>query len=33
MVRRKMNEAMTKGEVMLIDDVMMELEINNRTEG
>ena len=32
MVWRKMNETMTKAEVMLIDDVMMELEINNRTE-
>ena len=32
MVWRKMNETMTKAEVMLIDDVMMELQINNRTE-
>ena len=29
----KMNETMTKTEVMLIDDVMMELETNSRTEG
>ena len=28
-----MNETMTKAEVMLIDDVMMELETNSRTEG
>ena len=32
MVWRKMNETMSKAEVMFIDDVMMELEINNRTE-
>ena len=31
MVWMKMNETMTKAEVILID-VMMELEINNRTE-
>ena len=30
---REMNETMTKAEVMLIDDVMMELETNSRTEG
>ena len=28
-----MNETMTKAEVMLIDDVMMELETNSGTEG
>ena len=28
-----MNETMAKTEVMLIDDVMMELETNSRTEG
>ena len=33
MVWRKMNETMAKAEVMLIDDVMMELETNSRTEG
>ena len=27
-----MNETMTKAEVMLIDDVMMEPETNSRTE-
>ena len=30
---REMNETMTKAEVMLIDDVMMELETSSRTEG
>ena len=33
MVWRKMNENMTKAEVILIDDVMMELETNSRTDG
>ena len=33
MVSRKMNETMAKSEVMLINDVMMELETNSRTEG
>ena len=28
-----MNETMTKTEAMLIDDVMMELKTNSRTEG
>ena len=28
-----MNETMTKTEAMLIDDVMMELKTNRRTEG
>ena len=28
-----MNETMTKAEVMLIDDAMMELETNSGTEG
>ena len=30
---RKMNESMTKTEVMLIDHVTMELETNSRREG
>ena len=33
MVSRKMKETMAKSEVMSIDDVMMELETNSRTEG
>ena len=33
MVLRKMSETLTKTEVTLIDDVMMELETNSRTEG
>ena len=32
MVWRKMNQTMAKAEVMFIDDVMMELDINNRIE-
>ena len=28
-----MNETMTKTDVMLIDEVMMELETNSRTKG
>ena len=32
-MRWKMNETMTKTEAMLIDDVMMELKTNSRTEG
>ena len=33
MVLRKMSETLTKTEVTLIDDVMMELETDSRTEG